>query len=142
MDYIINNIIYETINGESSINKLPDFPPKWTSYINVNFYDFFYMNPKLFNIKHKNPGKPYYNMCREMIKQMENRIKFIISYYIDKGTPNKQIERIELEYAVFDTYDINNGDLTVCFSWRIKPKYWPKYLDYMKKHNVPESVLK
>ena len=43
---------------------------------------------------------------------------------------------MELTYAVSDDVDLHTGGMYVFFSWRILPKYWPKYLEYAKKNNI------
>ena len=135
LDYIIENLVNETICGESSINKLPDFPPQWHLNVCFNFYDFYYGNEYLFKTM-KNITKPFTNICREMIKQIEKEIKWVLIHYLDKDDPNKDINKMELTYAISDHVDLNTGAMHVFFSWRILPKYWPKYLEYAKKNNI------
>ena len=136
MDFIIERLVNETINGESSIMKLPDFPPQWHTTIYFNFNDFYYGNEHLLNMKLKNIFKPFFNICKEMIKRIEKEIKLVLIHYLDKDNPNKNINKIELSYAVNDDINLNIGTFSVFFSWRIFPKYWEKYLEFAKKNNI------
>ncbi len=136
VDWIIENLVNETLYGESTIMRLPDFPPQWTRTIYLNFFDFYYGNEHLLNMKSKYIFKPYLNICKEMIKQIQKELKWVLIHYLDKDNPNKDINKMELNYAVYDIIDINTGAISVYFSWRILPKYWPKYLEYAKKNNV------
>ena len=136
IDCVIEHLVTETIYGESSITKLPDFPPQWNTTIYFNFFDFYYGNENLLNTKSKHMFRPYVNICKEMVKQMQRDIKWALIHYLDRDNPHKDINKMELSYAVFDDVDINTGAISVFFSWRIMPKYWPKYLEYAKKNNV------
>jgi len=80
--------------------------------------------------------KPFTNICREMIRQIEKEIKWVLIHYLDKDNPNKDINKMELTYAVSDNVDLTTGAMYVFFSWRICPKYWPKFHDYAKKYDV------
>jgi hypothetical protein len=136
LNYIIEHLVYGIQKDQSSNDKLSDFPPQYKLCLLFNINNFIYANEHLYNPKSKNPTKPYFALCREMIKKIRNEILWILVHYLDPDSEKKDINKVELSYGINDNnYYYKTGIFKICFTWRIKPLFWPKYQEYLKKNN-------